>query len=118
MGTWASGPFCNDAALDYVGELIDHIMGAVDEFMESPEIDETFDAAFAAIALLNEIMKATPSRPWRDGAVLDGAPIRTAMLRCFDEQIDGLEPKPQFKRAQRKALVANLNRFVAFLRKK
>jgi hypothetical protein len=115
MGTWDAGPFANDAALDFVGESIGHIMGTVDEFMGAPQIDETFDAAFAAIALLNAIMGVTPSRPWRDGGVVDGAPIRAAMLRCFDEQIDDLDPDPEFKQKQRVALIATLDRFVAFL---
>ncbi|MEZ4399738.1 MAG: DUF4259 domain-containing protein [Kofleriaceae bacterium] len=115
MGTWQAGPFGNDAALDFVGSVIDHLMSAVDEFMAAPEIDETFDAAFAAIALLNGVMAHTPSRPWADGAAVDGGPIRTAMLACFDEQIDGMAPAADFKQDQRAALVATLDTFVDFL---
>lgn len=116
MGTWAAGPFGNDAALDYVGGVLDHLMGPVQEFLDDPMIDETFDPAFAAIALMNGIMATTPSRPWVDGGVLDGEPIRAAMLKCFDEQIAGMEPAEGFERDQRASLVATLDRFVAFLK--
>ncbi|MBP8808007.1 MAG: DUF4259 domain-containing protein [Kofleriaceae bacterium] len=87
MGTWAAGPFGNDAALDFVGASLTELMEPVEEFLESPEIDETFDPAFAAIALMNAIMAVTPCRVWGDGEQLDGEPIRAAMLACFDEQI-------------------------------
>ncbi len=116
MGTWAAGPFGNDAALDFVGDVIDHLMKAVNEFMASPEIDETLDPAFAAIVLLNGIMAQTPSRPWADGAVVDGEPIRAAMLACFDDNIASMEPAAGFAQDQRAALVAALDTFVAHLR--
>lgn len=113
MGTWAAGPFGNDAALDFVGGVIDQLTDALREFMAEPQIDETFDAAFAAIALLNGVMAQTPCKPWDNdaGAPLDPAPICAAMLACFDEQIDGMEPDPDFKRDQRAALVATLDAF-------
>ena len=115
MGTWAAGPFGNDAALDFVGGTIDRLMKPVNEFLASPQIDENFDPAFAAIALLNLIMARTPSRPWARGGTVKGAPIREAMLRCFDEQIDSMGPDEDYKREQRAALVAELDAFVAKL---
>ncbi|MBP6629396.1 MAG: DUF4259 domain-containing protein [Kofleriaceae bacterium] len=115
MGTWAAGPFGNDSALDFVGGVLDHLMQPVHEFLASPEIDETFDPAFAAIALMNGVMERTPSRPWGGDAVVDGAPIRAAMLACFDEQIDSLGPAPGFAAEQRAALVQTLDTFVALL---
>jgi hypothetical protein len=115
MGTWAAGPFENDAALDFVGEVVDQLMGAVDEFLEEPQIDETFDPAFAAIALLNEVMSRTSARPWdrEAGAERDPAPIVAAMLGCYDEQIGDMGPSPDFERDQRAALVLELDRFRA-----
>jgi hypothetical protein len=112
MGTWEAGPFENDAALDFVGEVIDQLMVPINAFMDSPEIDETFDAAFAAIALLNAVMDLTPSRPWSGDNPVGGAPIREAMLSCYDEQIDDMDPDPEFKTDQRTALVAALDTFV------
>lgn len=117
MGTWDAGPFENDAAMDFVSGVIDSLMESVDAFLRDPRIDETFDEGFAAVALLNEVMQRTPARPWRDGGPLVAAPIRDAFLRCFDEQIDGLDPEPGFRTAQRAALEAELARFVRFLDK-
>jgi hypothetical protein len=37
------------------------------------------------------------------------------MLRCYDEQIDGLDPQPGFKRDQRAALVEVLDEFVGLV---
>jgi hypothetical protein len=115
MGTWAAGPFENDAALDFFGEVMDVLMEAVNDFVAAPEIDETFDPAFAAIALLNVVMQRTPSRPWSGDGIVHGGPIRDAMIRCFDEQIDGMDPDPDFKRDQRASLVATLDTFVQLL---
>ena len=85
MGTWAAGPFENDAALDFVGDVVDQLMAAVNAFIESPEIDETFDEAFAAIALLNAVMERTPTRPWSGDGMVDGGSIREAMVGCYDD---------------------------------
>jgi Domain of unknown function (DUF4259) len=111
MGTWDSGPFSNDAALDCVGDFIDKLNEPINEFLASPEIDETFDACFAAIAILNIIMQRTVSRPYR----AEGYPaqqIADTMLRCFDEQIDGMEPDENYKHEHRAALVVELATFV------
>lgn len=117
MGTWAAGPFGNDAALDLTGEVVENLMEFIDAFLAEPYIDETFDEGFAAMALLNLVMETTPTRPWdlEASAVRDPAPIVAAFLRCFDEQIDGMEPRPTFKVEQRAALVAECDRFSALL---
>ncbi|MEZ4238558.1 MAG: DUF4259 domain-containing protein [Myxococcota bacterium] len=115
MGTWDAGPFGNDAAMDFVGDVIRSLTAPLDEFLADPQIDETFDPAFAAIALLNEVMTRTVARPWDPAAEAprDPRPIAEAMLRCFDEQIAGMAPAPGFEADQRAALVAELDRFVA-----
>jgi hypothetical protein len=118
MGTWDAGPFNNDAALDYVGTVLDGLMGPVDAFLASPAIDNTFDAAFAAIALLNEVMDRTPSRPWdaAAGDTRDPEPIVSAMLSCFDGQIDAMQPTAAFRSEHRASLVRELERFRALMK--
>ena len=113
MGTWDSGPFGNDMAMDYVSEVVDSLMQPVNSFLEEPMIDEGFDEAFAAVAILNEIMSRCGARPWdaEAKATVDPATIVTAMVTCFDEQIDDMGPDPDFKTDQRAALVAELDRF-------
>jgi len=113
MGTWAAGPFGNDMAADFVGGVVDGLMEPVDAFLAEPEIDETFDEAFAAIALLNEVMTRTPTRPWdaKARAKRAAAPIVEALIACFDEQIDSMGPDEDYKREHRAALVAECERF-------
>ena len=117
MGTWEAGPFGNDMAVDFVGGVVQGLMAAVDAFLESPEIDETFDEAFAAVALLNEVMQRTTCRPWDAAAqqTRDPEPIVRALLDCFDQQIDDLEPDEEFKQQQRAALIAECARFRALV---
>src|SRR5690606_1188291 len=108
MGTWDAGPFSNDAAMDFVGDVIDNIAQPIHDFMAEPLIDEGFDEAFAAVAMLNSLMPLTGAQAWHNGDTLDGKPVREALLKCYDEQIDDLDPDPDFKAAQRKQLVAVL----------
>ncbi len=111
MGTWGSGPFANDHAGDFVSDLLQQLFRPIDVFLASPEIDETFDAAFAALAVLNEVIERTGVRPWKREA----DPIVTALIQCFDEQIDGLGPSESFKAEHRAALVSECERFQALL---
>jgi hypothetical protein len=117
MGTWAAGPFGNDMAADFVAGMVDRLMEPIDAFLAEPEIDETFDQAFAAVALLNEVMTRSPARPWDRAAQTTRAaePIVTALVRCFDEQIGGMGAHPSFEAEQRAALVAECERFERLL---
>lgn len=118
MGTWAAGPFGNDQAMDWIGETLAGLMEPIDAFLEEPEIDETFDEAFAALAVINEVIELSGARPWDDEAsdVRAATPITTALLKCFDEQIDGMQPDPDYKAEQRAALVATCKRFEALVK--
>jgi hypothetical protein len=63
-------------------------MEPVEEFLESPEIDETFDPAFRRDRAHERDHGGDPVPGLgADGEQLDGEPIRAAMLACFDEQI-------------------------------
>jgi Domain of unknown function (DUF4259) len=115
MGTWAAGPFGNDAALDFMGDLFDLLMKPVDEFLESPEIDETFDAAFAAIAAMNALMRIAVSRPWRHEAEVDAVAIAEVLHACFNDQIEGMAPAEGFSEQQRAALRIETDAFVALV---
>jgi hypothetical protein len=110
MGTWGAGPFANDAALDFVGGITDQLVEAVESFVRVPRIDEGFDEAFAAVAVLNLIAAGSNAhrpepavvRQWRD-----------AMLKCFDEQIEELAPAGGFADEQRSKVVEQLDRLIA-----
>lgn len=109
MGTWDAGPFENDAAMDYLGDVARGLEATINEFVAEPRVDDTLDPAFAALAILNILAEKTSVslpeanivRGWRD-----------AFLRCYDAQIDGLDPEPTFKEKQRDALRRELDRLV------
>jgi hypothetical protein len=110
MGTWGSGPFANDAALDFVADVVKPLEDTVKGFVEHPEIDGDFDFALAAIALLNAIYgTCNAHRP--EPAVARAWQL--AFLGCFDEQIDSLQPKGSYKAEKRQTIVKELGRFVA-----
>jgi len=117
VGTWGSGVFQNDHSLDYVGDLTDRFMATVDEFLKSPFIDQGFDQALAAIALLNEVMTRTGSRPFDHAAgdSRDPAPIAEVFLECFDKQAAGLVGDVQYQQEWRNVVAAELDRFVGLL---
>jgi len=117
MGTWDSGPFANDDAADYVADLVDHLIEPIDAFLADPQIDETFAVAFASLTLLNQVMAVTPTRPWDPDArdVRDPQPIVEGLLACFDEQMGSMGADDAFIDAQRAKLVAQTERFTAFL---
>jgi hypothetical protein len=110
MGTWGAGPFQNDAALDFVGEIRDQLVEAIESFVRAPRIDEGFDEAFAAVALLNLVAGGSPAyRPKPE----DARRWREALLKCFDEQIEELSPQEGFVEQQRGALLGHLDMLIA-----
>ena len=80
------GPFDDDVAADFMGDVFDHLMQPVDRFMSDPAIDETFWPAYAALASMNALMRISVTRPWSDGPI-DPTPIVHAMTRCAIDAI-------------------------------
>jgi hypothetical protein len=117
MGTWGAGPFGSDEALDFVNEVSDRLTEEVESFVRSPQIDEGFDSAFAAVGLLNLLeVGAKGLGAGRSPISLpdpeDARRWRVAMLKCFDENIEKLVPQPGFVEEQRAKLVEHLDRLV------
>ncbi len=104
MGTWNAGNFDNDAALDYVGDLIDQLTDAINSCFEEGNADldeggegELMPSVFI-IHLLSEHCGAAPPKPdviasWRDRYVA-----------IYDRQIDELDPDPDYKVDRRKTI--------------
>ncbi len=117
MGTWAPGPFGNDAASDLAGRMVDLLMVPVDAFLGSPDHDGSFEQAFAAVALLNEVMSRTAVRPWDETlqAPRPSKPIVDALISVFDEHYIDEDTADTFARSQRAALLAECERFSSFL---
>lgn len=103
MGTWDTGIFDNDEALDYVCELMDNLAGNINEFFETedPELGEgegKVVPSVAIIQLLSEHCGAAPPKTEQIEA------WRKRYLHIYDEQIDGFEPEAAFKSARRETI--------------
>ena len=102
MGTWSAGNFQNDAALDFVEDVLKTATTEVEAFSASPRGGiEDLDVVLAGMAIhlaLHEHCNA--SAPNLDLALN----LREKVLRIYDEQIDSLKPKDDHK-AQRRAII-------------
>jgi hypothetical protein len=113
MGTWNAGNFDNDSALDYVGDLIDQLTNTINSCFEDDNADldeggegELMPSVFI-IDLLSQHCGAAPPKPdviesWCDRYV-----------KIYDEQIDGLEPDPEFKVNRRKVVADTFSSLIA-----
>ena len=79
--------------------------------LPQPPSPEAVDEALAA----ETAAAASAEGAGDDAEPVDPATIVTAMVTCFDEQIDDMAPDPDFKTGHRAALVAELDRFAQLL---
>ncbi len=104
MGTWAAGNFDSDGALDYVGELMDQLTNTIRKCFDqgNADLDERGESelmpSVAIISLLAEHCGAAPPKP----DVVES--WRHRYLAIYDDQIEGLEPKPDYKTERRKVV--------------
>lgn len=103
MGTWGPENFENDSALDMVEEVLAVARTEIDAFCSSASAGiEDLDDIVAGVAIHLALHRhCNASAPDRDLA----ARLREKVLRIFDEQIDSLAPKDDFK-VQRRAVIA------------
>jgi hypothetical protein len=109
MGTWGSGNFENDAALDFIDEELDRHVRAIEAiFADSQrfQLDEDAEGELMPrVAILALLLQHC-------GSVLDPAhepdigAWKARYLEMYDDQIDGLEPGGDYK-PQRRAVIAD-----------
>jgi hypothetical protein len=104
MGTWGEGNFSSDGALDFVGDLIDQLAGTIDSCFDNDNADldeggedELMPSVFI-IRLLSEYCGTAPPKP----GVIE--PWRERYLAIYDEQIDDLDPDPEYKVKRREVI--------------
>ncbi len=104
MGTWAAGNFSNDGSLDYVAELIDQLINTVEGCFnnDTADLDEGGESelmpSVAIIKVLSEQCGAAPPKP---DVIEDW---HSKYLTIYDDQIDGLDPSPDYKVERRKVI--------------
>ena len=107
MGTWGTGNFDSDGALDNLAELVDQLVQQIQDLLGSEDgegdVDEDGESKLMPwvhiVGLLSTQCKAAPPKPdvveaWRDKYV-----------KRWDAQIDGLDPEPSFKVGRRAVII-------------
>lgn len=120
MGTWDSGNFDDDTAADHLGIVTDKLVAELTKMMKKPKDlgpDEYFGVAVPCqIELLNVICR----QKWVGVTLPEPELIsewKTKYMAVWDACIDDLEPKPAYKKARRKVLVATFNELVRHSRR-
>ena len=105
MGTWATGNFDSDGALDYLATVMTGFTTIVTACLKDTSraaLDEDGESVLmptvAIILSLLEYCKAAPPEP---NLVADWS---EKYLQIFDEQIDYLEPALGYKEARRQVI--------------
>lgn len=105
MGTWGPGNFDSDYALDFLSTEVRRHVTTIDGIMadaEAFQLDEDAESVLMpTVAILVLLCKHCHALLPRAVNVQDW---QTRYLAMYDRDIDGLEPKPDFK-AQRRAVI-------------
>ena len=97
MGTWDSGNFGNDTALDF---LVD-VANEIEKELFEPEGVEDIDLITAAVATYSALLAECPIDAG-DSAKLTS--LRDSVLKIYDAEIDELESKGDYKPERRKVI--------------
>ncbi|MFE6748475.1 DUF4259 domain-containing protein [Kitasatospora purpeofusca] len=117
MGTWGSGNFESDTALDHmsavVGRLVDEVAEAMAGDPVGIEPDEYWGEAVPCqlelLHILAQAGRATEGLP--KAAVVEG--WKETYMAVWERSIDGLEPKPEYKEKRREVLIRTFDQLAA-----
>ncbi|MFI5532912.1 DUF4259 domain-containing protein [Kitasatospora sp. NPDC051853] len=108
MGTWGSGNFESDAALDHLSIVVDRLVSEVAEAMADDPVaiepDEYWGVAVPCnLELLHVLAQAGYARDdLPEAEVIEG--WKRTFMAVWERTIDGLEPSPRFKDERRAVL--------------
>lgn len=108
MGTWGPGHFENDAAREYLSDLLEDLEQRVEESFEGDYEDWSLDEGgeeyvMPTIAIIEAMCREFHAPPPRPETV---AGWRDKYLEIFDAQIDDLAPAEDYKTARRQVIAA------------
>jgi hypothetical protein len=111
MGTWGAGNFESDAALDFVSSEVDRHVRAIEEIFGDEErfrLDE--DAESELIPRIELLVCLQEHCHGLLPKQVDIAAWKVRYLHMYDEQIDGLEPRGDYKQQRRAMIEAAFDR--------
>lgn len=105
MGTWGAGNFENDGALDYLCDLVQRLEKEIkDCFTEEnrADLDEDGEAVLIpSVAILSVLCEKFNVAPPKETVIKEW---RETYLRIYDEQIDNLRPREDYKQERRQVI--------------
>ncbi|MFF2351838.1 DUF4259 domain-containing protein [Kitasatospora sp. NPDC058115] len=114
MGTWGSGNFESDTALDHLSAVVGRLVAEVAEAMAGDpvelEADEYWGVAVPCnLELLHTLVRAGyGAQDLPDAGVI--AQWKSAFMAAWERSIDDLEPSPAFKEERRAVLGRTFDR--------
>jgi len=117
MGTWGSGNFDSDDALDYLSQITNPLVEKLLEVMESPELaeaDEESDKCMVAVEILTLLSQYHCNERLTPQVIAD---CRHTMLTEWDASIDGLDPDPDYKVARRQVIKESFDKLQAVVQR-
>ncbi|MER5641258.1 DUF4259 domain-containing protein [Kitasatospora sp. NPDC002227] len=108
MGTWGSGNFESDTALDHLSTVVDRLVTEIAEAMAGDPVELEPDEYWGVAVPCNLELLHALARAGYGGADLPKAQVVKGWQRTFmavwERTIDGLEPSPGFKEERRAVL--------------
>lgn len=111
MGTWGAGNFENDGALDYLGNLVASLIATVNECLADPD-RSSLDLGGEAVVMPSVDIIALLCERYDAPAPGESLVARwhEQYLRIYDEQIDSLDPRPDYKEHRRATIEQTFER--------
>ncbi|MFF2660017.1 DUF4259 domain-containing protein [Kitasatospora sp. NPDC058032] len=108
MGTWGSGNFESDTALDHLSLVIDRLVDEVAQAMAGDPVELEPDEYWGVAVPCNLELLFSLARAGHGAGDLPEARVimqwKTTFMAVWERSIDGLEPSPGFKEARRSVL--------------
>ncbi|MFJ4793667.1 DUF4259 domain-containing protein [Kitasatospora purpeofusca] len=117
MGTWGSGNFESDTALDHLSAVVGRLVEEVAEAMAGDPVglepDEYWGVAVPCqLELLHVLAQAGHA-----GGELPEAEVvegwKETFMAVWEHSINGLEPKPEYKKQRREVLIRTFDHLAA-----
>jgi len=105
MGTWGPNNFENDGAMDFAGYLIDQWAKSITDMLADIDPvgldDGGEEELMPMVHLIYLTAKETGACPPEPDTILSW---KNDYLKIYDDEIDGLDPDPEFKVERRRVI--------------
>jgi hypothetical protein len=119
MGTWGPGNFDDDTAADHLSSITARLRDEIVKAMAEGDVELEPDEYWGVAVPCNvELLALLAEQHWVGVVLPDAATVtewKRRYLAVWDACIDGLQPKPAYRRDRRAALVATFDRLLALV---